>query len=964
MKCLMKYRWKISILLVCLLNLFKTFEVSATVIAQGDSSEVCQTFVYPVYTKAYDRATGTIYLAINAESTSETTGWRLAKAPRPIGCQKPQFTDISPNLETGIEKFELATEPCDTSPWLAFVEFDSTSTDATSNQKRVKISKNDGTDIQQSQFLNDANQKETCDIIDIAANKSFIFAAVRPGTNDSDPFTCGDADTGFGEQGSGIAVVSINPITLELNQTAAAGGSTIRAKKLDVETDQIKINNDVLILDPTADLLWDHQLQRLYCGLQLTTNANLGDGVKAVVVGSVDSKGILTLYNIAPDVAFAPGVNNIVGTINPFPAAAVPVSIKHVRIMHCTTGPSYLIVNGGNKTSSASNNTIYALPLVDTNPSDPFHGTLADKDQDLVNYKFVYPADDNPELPSSSDPAARVGTGNLPIQESTPISDMVVIGDTVYVSVNTTPDENNDSGIFYSQALFDENGKIVRWTAWTKRALPYNAFPNTPTSQGRVHLFDVDAVTGKIWAVEGSRRKAVCSTAWDVGSSSNSLATHLNKVFGCVPYNQGCFSVLDLDQFTRGFSDSTSAILTTHHRYALFGGADKVAFARISQAYTTKLSSPQMVIEDFTNPANFLVTSLGQSSGSVSVLEYSRGEITTPPQTTNYFFAGTDKGLFAFADASTKQGFGVASLSYLTAPPFKTSKWYHIPTLAGSAIDIKSAGSRLYVIMFETTERTPLKSRLYGIDYKSNLDDMFDQSNVALLAESGVGILSKAHLFTGLEIVATGTSPDNPLEKEQVVLATNNGLFRSCADQVNENGMITAQNQNDSNWQRAPSNNMQPYWGITAPDTRIPSTVWPIRIDAGSECLTFDHSSIQQISITGTTGCQNANYDMFAPENFNALSKSLSFQTLDPISHFWSDGARRFFVIKRMQDPYCLTQLLSFPYNTIEWCITNPGSYVIFDPVVWNAQRFYWVHQIGFSGSLMAGTDSGVIALE
>ncbi len=50
---------------------------------------------------------------------------------------------------------------------------------------------------------------------------------------------------------------------------------------------------------------------------------------------------------------------------------------------------------------------------------------------------------------------------------------------------------------FYSQAQFNQEGKIIGWTPWTKRA-----FPTSGTTTG-VSFFDVDSVTGTIWAVDG-----------------------------------------------------------------------------------------------------------------------------------------------------------------------------------------------------------------------------------------------------------------------------------------------------------------------------------------------------------------------------------------------------------------------------------------------------------------------------
>jgi len=934
--------------------------LEATVIAKGDATNVNKTFTKEITSKVFDRATGTIYVAVEFgtehEDGDNSTNYRLSKATRLIGNQKPQFIPIGQEItEFDINFLTLATEIGDTSPLLAFVELGTT---GTPEQKIVHIVKNDGSHKKDSAELKDADGNVTCGIVAIAANKSFIFATSKPGDDDNSDF-CEDEGSlnKFGDPNSGIAVVSIDSQTLELSQTDAQGGTTIRAKKLDKTTEQVKIANNVIFNDNIADLYWDYHLGRLYIGLQLKTNSTTGNGAKAAVVARIDERGVMELSNIAPNDAFNATVDtNIVGAITN--DSRKDITIKHIHVMHCSTGPSYLIVNGGNGNPDEINNLIFALPLVDNQTDKTTHGTLANKNSTLSSFKFITPAAANSQLPRQRESAVDVGTGPLPIPKITSISDMVVVGDTVYVSINTTPDQYNDSGIFYSQALFDETGKILRWTPWTKRTLPYDAFPKTFYSQGRIAFFDVDAVTGKLWAVEGTQKKAVCSTAWDLGTTTNSLPATLNKVFNKYQCNKGCFSVLDLDQSTRGFDDMET---TTTHRYALFGGADKVVFALISEAFTTTtVHSPQKIIEDFSKPENFLTTFLDPCSGCVHVLEYSQTP-TDALANTGYFFAGTENGLFVFADVN-ENGFNVTDLQKLNQSPFITGIWHKIQDLPGAVIDIKTLGNRLYVIMFETSCRQPLKSKLYGIDYRASIDDMINTKQI--LAESEIGILSKAYLFTGMGVIATGIAGD-PLNKEQIILATNNGLFHSNADQTNDNGgIINAQDQDEAMWQHLPSRNTKPYSGITTPDAPIPSTTWPISIEDKAGDLINEHSRVQQISVTGASDGQSVLSDGFVPQNFNALSNAIAFQTLNPITHFWSDGARRCFIIQQPQDPYCINKLLSFPYNTKEWNVFSPGPYVIFDPVVLNTKRFYWIHQIGVSGILMVGTDSGVIALE
>jgi len=936
--------------------------VSATIIAKGDATNGIDTFTKLVVAKVFDRATGTLYVGIEVASTvrnGEETPYNLSKATRLVGNLKPIFTPIGTNVAATIEFLTLATQTGDTSPFLPFVELNST---APLKQTIVNIVKNDGSTLQTSAALKDAAGADTTGIVGLAANKSFIFAAVRP---------TGDLD--FGAQNGGIAVVSINPTTIELDQTAAQLYDTgSKAIKLDPTTPEIKINNAVdFSPDNTVDLFWDDPLQRLYIGLPLVSNAAPNSGAKSVVVARVTEQGKMIFQEIAPDTAFGLTTDFIVGV----KLSSQPVTAKHVRVMHCSTGPSYLIVNGGNAAYTSANNTVYSLPLVDDPTNVATHGTLADYDAALTNFKFTKRAQTNADLLIDTDPEAKVGAGRLPIEPTTEISDIVVVGDTVYVSIDVSSTSTNDGGVFYSEALFDEDGKIIRWTPWSKRALPFDAFPKTATSKGRIKFFDVDAVTGKLWAVEGINKTAVCSTAWDFGTNdATTLPSCLNAVFNQDLCNKGCFSVLDLDQSTRGFIKNPYSTIradyTTTHRYALFGGADKVIFAHISTAYFEKdIWSPQEVTEDFSNPENFLVTTLPSNSGAVHVLEYSRRDQVDPSSTANYFFAGTDHGLFVFANSTTRQGFRVQDLALLDKPPFTTSKWHKIDGIAGAIIDIKTIGNRLYVLTFETSCQTPLKSRLYGINFDNDISSMF--ATKQLLAESGgTGIFSSAFLFTGIQVIATGpdfTPTIDPLNKEQIVLATNNGLFRSNADQSTGNGLRDANNQTQAKWQQLPAGNTELYDGIAGIDPWIPTTVWPFTIQDVTGKSWFEGSSIQQISASGSNDGTVAIFKGFVPPHFIASKTDIPFNTLPPISNFWTDGARRFFIIGG-RNSYCdscnLNRLLSFPFRNDVWRIVNPGNHFLFDPPLQATKRFYWVHHIGVSGILMAGTDSGIVALE
>ena len=589
----------------------------------------------------------------------------------------------------------------------------------------------------------------------------------------------------------------------------------------------------------------------------------------------------------------------------------------------------------------------------------------------------------------------------MPIQPTTPISDIEVIGDTVFVSTATGQGITDDNGIFYSQALFNKNGKITRWTAWTKRAFPFNAFCQASCINNGVAFFAVDAVTGKVWAVDGKTKQVVRVTAWDKGGqctereeicpssehnccgcnrcSCNCSECHSPEIYTrvccnlpaqvCESLSCGCYSVLDLDQATSGFTATAPNAPVTLNRFALFGGCGKVDIACVSMAYTSTIppttSSPQMVFEDFCPTCsmhNFLETCLPDRSACVNVLEYSR--TTTDQQC--YFFAGTDNGLYTYAltdtdrDRSNPRGF---QLDGLDIHNLSYGQWIKIPEFSDPIIDIKTTGLSLYIVT-RSTQSGIMTSTVFRVNFQDTIDQMFSSTNIFVLAQSGIDPFENAPAFTGIQPVAVDILGQN-IDAEQLLLATNNGLFGSNAvTTVGTEGIATATNQSQAQWQPVPKSNTTMFEGIAGIDTPIPSTVWPISVEDICNACTFENSWIYQISSTDNR-LATPFFNTFQPSFFNAEVRTPAFELIDPITYFWSDGARRFFIINRQQDPGTCNRLMSFPYNTLQWRVCAPGQQILlFDPYVTATQRFFWVKQIGITGILMAGTNDGVIALE
>lgn len=994
-------------------------DVSPTTATNGCPVPATTTFKNPVHASAYDRANGILWVGLTAGASNYdanqyavSTFQRLVDTSQPPQFQPRATSSILNNQEIAL--LTMATSSGDTCSKTAGVILNSNEVFVVNLQNKAAVSS--ALKAYNSTLNEDGSTSGS--IVAIAANSCFSFAAVTPSSGST-----------FGDTNSGIAVVYINPATLALNQTAAVpGDSGIKAQQLDNSSPFIRIgSSNTRIPGITGDraiLVWDDQLERLYIGVSLqSTSVQLaGDGLRSIVLAQVTGcpqKGELPLFDFAPAGAFTTDQNNLVGVVLETDAQELALTVSNLAVMHASTGPSYLILNGGNGTAT---NQIFALPLVDRcNPSDPVQGQLADKNSfNSTTHHFEQPAQVHADLTTSADMFAQVGAGPLPIQSNQVISGMMVIEDAVYVSFKIPQDSNNETGILYSQALFDSEGRINSWTPWTKRVWPICGFPDSPSSS-QVSFFAVDAVTGKVIAVDGSPQTTVRITEWDRGgiccdpcSINCSLAAVLNRSL-C----NGCYTALDLDQSTTGIGESIP------YRYALFGGTNKVDFALTSSSRATGAPFnnnpitndpyPQLVTIDYCCPSFFQETELPPDAGCVTTLEYSR----RPAQdgNSNYFFAGTQHGLFVFAHQDGT-GFNVQELGPLNEGIMQTGSWQHIPIITGAVTDIKSSGNALYVLTFTTGCETPFASTLQRIDFADNVVDMFNpNTNIFTIAQSGTSPTLQATLmFTAIDILQT--TEDGSVE--QLVLATNNGIFQSNAI----NGIQQATNQNNAQWTNLQCSTL--FYGIGSVDNaRIKSTDWPFSAQDACGCRTFERSCIHQLNSSfnptedfafvpsffnhittccsnvcesqsdqpcccfpqpvqtpceqATTACGASCYHNCCVQTNITNQCCRSLKLFEKICYFWSDGGRRFFIIaptnskiacmpcKVKQTCGSFEQLRFLevtPFNTCVWNVHDPLQTVLHDCALLSTPAFYWVQAIGMTGIVLTGTPSGVVALE
>lgn len=251
-----------------------------------------------------------------------------------------------------------------------------------------------------------------------------------------------------------------------------------------MEKDLVQINGGLDYIQANAvDIFLDENFNRFYVALQIKTkdDAACNQGACALLVGRVWEDKLL-LDPVVPSSVFSPNAHNIIGAVGPDRY----VSLHKVTMMHSTSGLSYLIVVGGNGKPEETNKTVYALPLANRSGKsnsleqrimDKGHGSIAKKNL-LPDYQF-FPgrfgriksrtldeaAEDEKDFYLDCDAAVQVGGES---QLPNAIKQIFAVRDVVVVLVDRDGN-GQEAGVFYSQAIFDQNSRIAAWSSW-KRA--------------------------------------------------------------------------------------------------------------------------------------------------------------------------------------------------------------------------------------------------------------------------------------------------------------------------------------------------------------------------------------------------------------------------------------------------------------------------------------------------------------
>lgn len=319
------------------------------------------------------------------------------------------------------------------------------------------------------------------------------IAIIRLGTNKLDVLNCGDFSSTVGKAAE-LSLLPANGIVSFVDPGAIAPITTAELA-----------SNDVAMWYDNA------HLQRLYIGLSgvKRDDPTKEGGVLSLVMARIVQNGAGKDANLLVQSCFAGlnqdmffdlslgvdgeyttnGVVGFYGNGDPVYKGDrdMAISTRHIRTMHTSTGYDYVILNTVTRSSVSgasglvigddTSNQVYALPVApnNSNVNPTFVGQIVkvktDGTPDGYNrltgvYSPIKP-DDYTNMPTAQFDSVKVGAGlNLEIVDGTYVSEMVVAGDAVYVTLDGP--NNHNAGIYQSSALFNQFGFIRAWTPWQR----------------------------------------------------------------------------------------------------------------------------------------------------------------------------------------------------------------------------------------------------------------------------------------------------------------------------------------------------------------------------------------------------------------------------------------------------------------------------------------------------------------
>ncbi len=753
----------------------------------------------------------------------------------------------------------------------------------------------------------------TSPLTDAAGNITDAITAITGGLNTGFAAVRAEGQAQFGIGDSGIAFVSkLYPNAGKkedeqneqkknnmffLQQDFDSDTTLLRAAPLNISSDIIKIGGDLAGAE-VIDMIFNNDLTRLYVVLQAQAAAGGADGVRAMAMGYLiqevqetpqtqensdcekpEKKIIKTkfkLVEVVPSAVFDGAQDKIIGALG----ANEQVSLHKIRFMLTSGRVPYLIVVGGNGSPNATEQLVFALPVVDFRnelgqvPSDKLdqQGAIASKDAPAIaqfsskaphvfsSRQFQVEATTPAQMPTSTDAATQVGGGPL---QAGPITDIVVAADSVFVSVGQA-DPNEKPGIFYSQALFDADEKIVAWSEWARVAGTTQmifGIGYEPQQANFVYLTGSDA----------NDIKTVKRTQWGLGDQllSFDLVNKINRQYPQI--NGGLFGYFDFASTTSGLQEVAIQVAT---------GCSKISLIQAgtgSPVCPTQGSFPERIFEDGTIGQTFPIA-------NTKIVTINGGQLETigPVEAAEIGQAGVNSYLFVGGRC------GLAVLIQPNGDGFDTASGQLEPEFVGLSSGMKFVGIDEYRFV-----RTLIADQGFLYVLTNNKLDRIDIA-ASDFATGTLVVTTIAQLNTFSGLGDGGSFKDVIISGKLALLATSAGMFRLADGK--DITTITGPAQQD--WQIVP-----------IPEGQLPTLqLFPISINghlqdvsanligqiyALGSFISAQQGTINRFSITNTIGANQITDQTVEPfEDFVIQNVLSNFSLIgDNRCLFATDGA-------------------------------------------------------------------------
>lgn len=578
-------------------------------------------------------------------------------------------------------------------------------------------------------------------------------------------------------------------VTHRIHNNFLAPGSVLTAHKITVTSTDITIDptafqkrldsRDFLVgtgvsqianISDAVSICYNDNLKTVYCAPTWIKSGigNTTDGIRSVAAYRFNeedySLSSLSLHATANENSennwydgLAVSTQSIVGVVG----NEKLLSVHQLAVMHTSTDKYYLIIFGGHGRLYQTGDQVYSLPLV--GPDNLYTGSLANVSDATCSTR----AENAQQLYTAASIPAQVGGGTLPWEVTNYLNHMVVIKDTVYVSVHNP--SANRAGIYYSQAQFNNQGNIIRWTQW-KLAAPRTLGATDEDKQGAVKTFAVNIVSGKVWAIPSDQLDRVRVPSWIQVTRKREV--RMTRVPGGTPLSPH------------------EALLATLSDISITAGwyiKDQEDYSIPMSAYIGKGSRGQyqLVItrngpDDIeVNAQNFKIIDLPSDDAVLSV-----GFLQSPIATdspTGILLIGTQTRLYAYLNNTTKCGGYVnnvgdynilADTHDLSAGYWVTSRWYSVlPDVFDSNIaSIDALYNDLYIL--ERAKNVSQNDFLHKISISDIAANTLLEATPLVICSSNYSSKNFPYILNHVVM----PSQDDPTT-EHVIIGTYNGAF-------------------------------------------------------------------------------------------------------------------------------------------------------------------------------------------